>query len=810
MKRRKKRKRRVIPQDESDSSDTPGSILKSSTSSSDESACSIDIVENKPAEDSDQYKCTDFTSAVESETIEKLCPCTDMSVGDIVFSILSLGMRHKLSWDAQVDILKLFNVTFKTDKIPTTKYSYLKKFNVDEVQVTHQIFCHFCQKYLGEKAKLKVPECSNCKIPIDVNSIKNSFITMSVASQLESFLKDEKFVQNILHYRFQNAKDSSNYYHDIYDGAIYKKWSKDGNLLSNPLNFSYTFFTDGMAFGNTSVKTMWPIYLTINELPYEERSKYLILAALYIGAKDPNLQTFLQPFVTQANELSDVGVKWTHNSETVISKVIPLCCVADSVARCKMMNYQSFSAQYGCTFCYKESENVPGHGQRFIFKPDLPTPPLRSDESLARDLREVLARRDMARDEDRVYRGVKGYSPLSSLRYFSMSRGFVVDYMHCILLGVAKAHMELLLENPRKRMWERMVEDRIGKEHLIATIDERISRIQSSTSVIRELRPISSMAKWRASEQRLWLLFYWLPCLKGLLKDKYLSHLGLLSKATYLLLQRPVSEETLKHAHSLLLTYTLYYQKNFGEGNMTYNIHLLSHVAQGVLNFGPVFGHNSFVYEAQNRYLREMCKSPSSVLLQVARKFLIYRKLPLLCSEVVQSQDAILFADDILHYKRLKTCFQPFVGCTLLGTGTLCSVSNAEQNAVLALSNQAGDGRCFQRMILRGRLYCTAKYCVKFKNNDSCALTTAGNVVLIKHIMRYNSNVVVIIAERLQALRKNCVTNKYASLDHVKYVKSTGIIECLSVDNISRPCIVMSTCDDGLMYSAIPYACSVE
>ena len=75
-----------------------------------------------------------------------------------------------------------------------------------------------------------------------------------------------------------------------------------------------------MVFGPSSDKTIWPIYLTINELPYEERSKYLILAGLYVGPKDPNLKVFLTPFVNEANKLSDEGVQWVHVMSMLLAK----------------------------------------------------------------------------------------------------------------------------------------------------------------------------------------------------------------------------------------------------------------------------------------------------------------------------------------------------------------------------------------------------------------------------------------------------------------------------------------------------------
>lgn len=788
---------------ESDSSSAIGSIVGSISTLSDNDI--EDSINDPHPQEEKHHKSFSESSNISGQNAETLCPCTDLTVSDIVFMVLSLGVRHSLTWDAQVDVIKLIGGIFKNKNIPVSKYLYFKYLGVKNLPITFQSFCNECDSYLGERSAMKdVKKCPACEAEMVVNSPSNTFVTISLASQLQSFLKDEDFVKNVISHRFQPQAEKQ--YRDIYDGAIYKSLSKENGILSNPLNFSYTFFVDGMKFGQSSDKTIWPIYLTINELPYEERSKYLLLSGLYVGCSEPNLEMYLTPFVSEANILSSEGVQWVHNHKQVVSKVIPLCCVADSVARCKLMNFQSFHATYGCTFCYKESVHST-KGQKYaIGEPAA----LRTDESLIEDLHQVYLKRDLARDEDRVHRGVKGVSPLHKLSYFSMTKGFVVDYMHCILLGVTKAHMEILFEARNKKMWYRVNNERVATKYLVSLVDSRIKKIQSNSSIIRELRPIKVMAQWKASEFRSWLLFYCIPCLQDLLKVQYLSHLSLLSKATYLLLQKTISHSDVEEAQRILVTYSFYYQKYFGLENMTYNVHLLSHIAHGVFNFGPVVGHNSFVYEAQNRYIGQMCKSPFAVVYQVARKFLVFRSLPTLCTKFVTSQEAMFFSEQILNYKKLKKCFKPLEGCALLGTGTICPLSQDEQNALLQYGNVPYYEKCYQRMIFEGSLYCTSTYCESFQNNDSCVLMKNGDVVLIKHILRLTSNEIVVLADKLQILKKPCVGNNYTKINHIKIAKQCGIVSCASVKDISRPCFLMMSPSEEYVFSPIPYGCSVE
>ncbi|EFN79153.1 hypothetical protein EAI_17160, partial [Harpegnathos saltator] len=202
--------------------------------------------------------------------------------------------------------------------------------------------------------------------------------------------------------------------------------------------FSFSFCTDGVSTGKSTGKSLWPIYITINELPFKERSRYMLLAGLYVGPKDPNQMVFLQPFVKEANTLSVEGFSWIYKGEKIVSKVILLCAVTDSVARCQLLNMQSFHAFYSCTFCYEKQQNT---GPR-CFNVLSEKADERTAESTYQDARRAYEKKDEPRTDKRHYKGVKGPSILMNLLYFDLISGFVVDYMHAILLGMVKSHME--------------------------------------------------------------------------------------------------------------------------------------------------------------------------------------------------------------------------------------------------------------------------------------------------------------------------------------------------------------------------------
>lgn len=122
--------------------------------------------------------------------------------------------------------------------------------------------------------------------------------------------------------------------------------------------------------------------------------------------------------------------------------------------------------------------------------------------------------------------------------------------------------------------------DSITLKNVSDTIDSRLLSIQPPTGITRSPRSIKHCCKWKASEWRSWLLFYCIPCLQGLLKDKYLAHLAVLSQASNILLQHSVSRTEIEEAYDLFIRYCYYFQKYFEPKHTIYNLHLLTHVCK--------------------------------------------------------------------------------------------------------------------------------------------------------------------------------------------------------------------------------------
>ena len=63
---------------------------------------------------------------------------------------------------------------------------------------------------------------------------------------------------------------------DIIDGEEYRKQCQPGGFLADPNNFSLIFNTDGIPLFKSSGFGIWPVYLTVNELPPCKRYSSLL------------------------------------------------------------------------------------------------------------------------------------------------------------------------------------------------------------------------------------------------------------------------------------------------------------------------------------------------------------------------------------------------------------------------------------------------------------------------------------------------------------------------------------------------------
>ena len=92
------------------------------------------------------------------------------------------------------------------------------------------------------------------------------FYNLSITQQIQRIFNNNQFLDNPRSSNLNTLKG-------IEDGNIYKRLldSKDGKWIKLKQAYTFLINTDGIAISEKSNLTIWPVYLVINELPYEKR-----------------------------------------------------------------------------------------------------------------------------------------------------------------------------------------------------------------------------------------------------------------------------------------------------------------------------------------------------------------------------------------------------------------------------------------------------------------------------------------------------------------------------------------------------------
>ena len=188
-------------------------------------------------------------------------------------------------------------------------------------------------------SKLESRFCERCNEGGQVSFI----LEIPIIKQLTSMLKRKGF-KEALNYRFTRHKINENHYEDIYDGYVYKSLPDD--FTNNQNNITFAWNTDGLPLFKSSKISIWPLYLMINELPYNMRIKEenTLLAGLWFGPTKPQANLFVSTFENDFEELFR-GVNFMISGEetsiTVRGMVISGTC--DLPAKALFLNIQQYN-----------------------------------------------------------------------------------------------------------------------------------------------------------------------------------------------------------------------------------------------------------------------------------------------------------------------------------------------------------------------------------------------------------------------------------------------------------------------------------
>ena len=379
----------------------------------------------------------------------------------------------------------------------------------------------------------------------------------------------------------------------------------------------------------------------------------------------------------------------------------------------------------------------------------------------------------------------------------------IVDFMHSCLLGVIRLYTEILLtETGRQKKKDKENGDSndkvnefyIGSPSKIDLIDQRLMSMKPTTSCAKPQKSIKESHTWKASDWLNWLLFYSLPCLKGILAVKYLDNLALFVAAMHIFLEDSINPSMVQYGRTLLVKFVCGFQDLYGKNFMNYNIHLLLHLADAVENWGPLWSANTFPFETQNNLLLKMKKCNYRVAQQIVNRHLLHRQINVLHKEESISNKVLEFSKSLVSKREIKKATR-LMNCILIGPEKPYTLTENELNSLRAFTDFQVIGKIctYNRLIYDNCRYTTAKYSKNKKNNDSIIKTADDNYCIISNICSIecdNVPSVLIFVYELILNDEYIISTKDVEINHLKPC-SLGKLNVIVPNMISQPCVMI-------------------
>ncbi|KAJ1531912.1 hypothetical protein ONE63_000555 [Megalurothrips usitatus] len=619
-------------------------------------------------------------------------------------AILTFAMCHRLTGVCINDLLSLIALHCRPNNLCLKTLSKFREYF----------------SMIGTKIIVRHHYCSVCQVPlqdsksvcgVDASHDVLFFIEMPIEDQIQTMLKRPGFLE-LLQHRFRREKQSPLNIEDIYDGEIYKKCFHDG-FLSNPNNVSFFMYFDGVSLFKSSRFSLWPIYYSINELRYEDRTKKenILLAGLWFGPK-PNVNLLLKPLYDKMLKLETNGVYLSlPNGQNIVVKAKVLGAVGDLPAKAAFMRFTHFNGMYSCFYCLSSGgRHEVGDGNTTV-----------QVFPYSRDM--VLRTSAETVDPDASVYGVKGPSMLSHiLPDFIPCMG--IDLMHGTFLGQMRALMSFWFDSSFSTF-------PFSIRQYTDIVDARLKSIRPPFSFQRLPRALKDLPLYKAYDYKVFMFYYSLPVLLDILPVNYWVHHSIFVTAISILSQESISPDQLNYVDDMLHKYVSDFQTLYGVRYLGLNVHQLLHLVSCVRSLGPAYVYSCFFYESVNGQLARLVHGTRHTALQICSSVTALLNLPTMVNFMNDNEAKVLCRKFLLTGKqRVKIVEIVNQNTFVVGVYSPCHPTPRRISALLQESFNIVGGRCkyFHRLKKKSVMFCSEKY-VRSSKKTSCFAAVVHNGV---------------------------------------------------------------------------------
>lgn len=536
-----------------------------------------------------------------------------LNIEKSVVVVMDLYVKNKLTKKTLQDLLTaLQELLPSSNKMPKTNYE-LFKFVRKEAPVTEILhyYCRNCEYYFG----LNDPKVS-CQACFSEKGA-NKMFEFDIIKQIRHLFE----VRNLADVLQVAPNCNRNFITDVTDGSEYKRVIfKDGR---QKYDLTLITATDGLSLFKGSMSKCWPLVFVIAEVVEHLRESFLVTVMLWYDEKlKPIMNTFLRPVSEKLKECFHNGVTWTHpeTKEMHVSKVVAPLIIADAPARAEIQNVQYFSGKFGCNICEiktKKSRPVEGKKTCRIYA-------FQESEHFLRTAGRMKKQGKIAVLNKLTHvLGVKGEAIVSAWPMLDISTCVLPEYMHAILLGIVKQFFNIWFLKPGP--W--------SVKEFITEIDECLLSIQVPYFFNRSPRSIAYNKFYKASEFLNWALYFSVPVLATLLKEKYFQHWLLFVSSLFKLLSKPISIDDLDQTEIVLKIFVRNIDDLYGDREYTYNVHQLLHMVLCVKRWGPLYATSAFPFENFNGILAKSVHGSHNIGQEIANNLVLAQGLESLRSK---------------------------------------------------------------------------------------------------------------------------------------------------------------------------------
>ena len=292
----------------------------------------------------------------------------------------------------------------------------------------------------------------------------------------------------------------------------------------------------------------------------------------------------------------------------------------------------------------------------------------------------------------------------------------------------------------------------------------------------KQLRSMKERAFFTEREWENWLLFYSVPLLKNILKNKYLSHWALLVQAIHILLQTEISVQMMNAADLLLLEFVGKVEALYGRHMMRYNVHLLLHFVQNVSRHGGLFALSAYASECGNQDLKKMIFASNGIPNQVCRNQ--SEKLALKTMKLMAVSKKVETFMSSIDKKQKPTSVGKI---QLFGKGTSFQSPSPQERWLLS-KYKIDVNHCILYTYLKkdGYIFRPRKEVQRLRTDNSIALLKDGSAVKVKKVFHNEmDNKVWVFASKV-----NCRPSKYChqAVLNLKRLSLCFLLDVTSID----------------------------